>query len=95
MQDDVDVSKHVEVLTNITDTYIYTVYTHTHTHTHCAFVGMNNKKSYKVQRTYIKNWKADLFHLVSVLRLINFDVDNSVYTIIPSSSYMFFFCHHY
>jgi len=61
----------------------------------CAFVGMDNKKLYKLHNTYIKNHKADLIHLVSVLWLLNFDTDSFMYTMIPSSSYAFILCRHY
>ena len=53
------------------------------------------KKLYKMHSMYIKNHIADLIHLVSALWLINFDVDNFVYTMIPSSSYVSLLCCHY
>ena len=52
---------------------------------------MDNKKQFKMHGMYIKKHTADLIHLVSVPLLINFYADNSVYTMIPSRSYMFLF----
>lgn len=59
----------------------------------CAFVGMNNKKT--IQNAQYVHCIADLFHLVSIPQLINSNVKNFVYTMIPNSSYVFLLCNHY
>jgi hypothetical protein len=64
----VDASKHVPVLTNITATCMLCI---------CWY---EQQKTIQNAQYVHQNIIADLFHIVSVPRLINFDADNFVYT---------------
>jgi hypothetical protein len=43
---------------------------------------------------HVRYRTADLIHIVSFPQLIDFPIDNFVYSMIPNSSSMFLFCGH-